>query len=94
MENGRNKDVSFFIVDWENGTCFACIMTRKCALTLHSCISVIDKVKTNELNKPIVLSSTYTPNFETLLPEAVAVLNPMVCRVSLHWYGACESHQI
>ena len=36
--------------NWENGTRVAC---KNGALTLHSCISVTDKVKINELNKSI-----------------------------------------
>ena len=53
---GGTKKLSKFIVDWENGTRIACIMVQssgKCALTLHSCISVTDRVKINELNTSI-----------------------------------------
>ena len=53
----------------------------KCALTSHSCISVMDKVKINEQNKSIATGLLYVhTKFEaiwTLLPEDMAVLNPM-----------------
>ena len=52
----------------------------KCALTLHSRISVTDKVKINELNTSIATGPLYVhTEFEaikTLLAEDVAVLNP------------------
>ena len=53
-EMGGEKKLSKFIVDWENGTWVACnngIMVQssgKCALTLHSCISVTDRVEQNK----------------------------------------------
>ena len=34
--------------------------SEKCALTLHSCISVTDKVKINELNTSIATGPLYT----------------------------------
>ena len=58
----------------------------KCALTLHSCISVTDRVKINELNTSIATGPLYVhTEFEAiwmLLPEDVAVLNPMGYRTS------------
>ena len=55
MENGWNKEVFNIHVDWENGTRVACNKwcksSGKCALTLHSCISVTDAVQFNEQNK-------------------------------------------
>ena len=38
----------------------------KCAITLHSCISVMDKVKINEQNKSIVAGPLYVyiPNLK------------------------------
>ena len=58
MENGRNKEV---IVEWENGTRNNCVheSSWKCALTLHSCISVTDEVKINEQNKSIATGPLY-----------------------------------
>ena len=53
---GGTKKLSKFIVDWENGTRVAC---GKCALTLHSCISVTDRVKINELNTSIATGPLY-----------------------------------
>ena len=58
----------------------------KCALTLHSCISVTDRVKINELNTSIATGPLYVhTEFEaisTLLAKDVAVLNPMGYRAS------------
>ena len=80
-ECGRNKEV---IADWENGT--HTIMGRKCALTLHSCISVTDNIKISELKKSIATGPLYIhTEFETnwtLLPEDVAVSNPIGNQVS------------
>ena len=50
----------------------------KYAISLHTCISITDKA-INE-NKSIAVGPFYMGNFEpiwTLLPEDVAVLNPM-----------------
>ena len=51
----------------------------KCALTLHSCISVTDNIKISELKKSIATGPLYIhTEFETnwtLLPEVVAVSN-------------------
>ena len=53
----------------------------KCALILHSCISVTDRIKINERNKSIAIGPLYIhTKFEVismLLPENVAVLNPV-----------------
>ena len=53
----------------------------KCAVTLHSCISVTDEVKIKEQNKSIAKGPLYVYNeFEAiwmLLLEDVAVLNHM-----------------
>ena len=58
----------------------------KCPLTLLSCISVTDRVKINELNISIATGPLYVhTEFEAilmLLPEDVAVLNPMGYRTS------------
>ena len=59
---GGTKKLSKFIVDWENGTRVACKNVQssgKCALTLHSCISVTDRVKINELNTSIATGPLY-----------------------------------
>ena len=59
---GGTKKLSKFIVDWENGTRVACkngAIEWKCALTLHSCISVTDRVKINEQNKSIDIGPLY-----------------------------------
>ena len=53
---GGTKKLSKFIVDWENGTVQS---SGKCALTLHSCISVTDKVKIKEQNKSIDIGPLY-----------------------------------
>ena len=59
----------------------------KCAL-LHSCISVTDRVKIDELNTSIATGPLYVnvrtelEAIRTLLPEDVAVLNPMGYRTS------------
>ena len=58
MENGRNKVVINIHVEWENGVGLPAINGAKCALTLHTCISVMDRVKINEQNKRI---GTYKP---------------------------------
>ena len=59
---GGTKKLSKFIVDWENGTRLHAKMVQssgKCALTLHSCISVTDRVKINEQNKSIDIGPLY-----------------------------------
>ena len=60
--------------------------SRKCALTLHSCISATDNIKNSELKKSIATGPLYVnTEFETnwtLLPEDVAVWNPMGNQVS------------
>ena len=60
--------------------------SRKCALTLHSCISVTDNIKISEPKKSIATEPLYVKTgFETiwtLLPEDVAVSNPMGNQVS------------
>ena len=59
---GGTKKLSKFIVDWENGTLVHSKMVQssgKCALTLHSCISVTDRVKINELNTSIATGPLY-----------------------------------
>ena len=59
---GGTKKLSKFIVDWENGTRLHAKMVQssgKCALTLHSCISVTDRVKINELNTSIATGPLY-----------------------------------
>ena len=57
------------------------IACEKCALTLHSCISVTDNVKINEQKKPIATGPFYVrtegETIWTLPPEDVEVLNPM-----------------
>ena len=50
MENGRNKEVIFM---W-NGRMevgLPAINGAKCALTLHTCIFITDRVKINKQNK-------------------------------------------
>ena len=86
---GGTKRLSKFIVDWENGTRVvynnACrSSSRKCALTLHSCISVTDNIKisTEKINSDMQDPSTYTLTNWTILPEDVAVSNPMGNQVS------------
>ena len=58
----------------------------KCALTLHSCVSVTDRVKINELNTSIATGPVYVhTEFEAIrmiLPEDVAVLNLIGYRTS------------
>ena len=80
---GGTKKLSKFIVDWENGTRVA---YNNGALTLHSCISVTDNIKISELKKSIATGPLYMlSEFETnrtLLPEDVAVSNPMGNQVS------------
>ena len=67
---GGTKKLSKFIVDWENGTRELSLMEHglhakmvqssgKCALTLHSCISVTDRVEINELNTSIATGPLY-----------------------------------
>ena len=60
--------------------------SRKCALTLHSCISVTDNIKIGEPKKSIATGPLYVhTEFETnwtLLLEDVAVSNPMGNQVS------------
>ena len=55
--------------EWENGTRVACMgkSSRKCALTLHTCISATDRVKINEQNKSIAIGPLYLqPEFEAI----------------------------
>ena len=56
------------------------LMPGKYAISLHSCISIMDKAKINEQNKSIAVGpfyiGTYFEPIWTLLPEDVAVLNP------------------
>ena len=57
---GGTKKLSKFIVDWENGVHAKMVQSSgKCALTLHSCISVTDRVKINELNTSIATGPLY-----------------------------------
>ena len=59
---GGTKKLSKFIVDWENGTHglhAKMVSSGKCGLTLHSCISVTDRVKINEQNKSIDIGPLY-----------------------------------
>ena len=87
---GGTKKLSKFIVDWENGTRVAynngAHRARKCALTLHSCISVTDNIKISEPKESIMTGPLYVhTEFETnwtLLLEDVAVSNPMGNQVS------------
>ena len=54
---GGTKKLSKFIVDWER---VAWVQSSgKCALTLHSCISVTDRVKINEPNTSIATGPLY-----------------------------------
>ena len=59
---GGTKKLSKFIVDWgmEHGLHAKMVQSSgKCALTLHSCISVTDRVKINELNTSIATGPLY-----------------------------------
>ena len=58
-ENGRNKEVINIHAEWENGTRVAWASSRKCALTLHTCISATDRVNINEQNKSIAIGPLY-----------------------------------
>ena len=54
------KKLSKFIVDWENEHgCKNGAIERECALTLHSCISVTDRVQINEMNTSIETGPLY-----------------------------------
>ena len=72
----------------KNASCILVYMRKlsgKCALTLHSCISITDKaVKVNEQNSdrtPLRIRTEFE-TIKMLLPEDVAVLNPIGFRVS------------
>ena len=56
---GGTKKLSKFIVDWEKLHSKMVQSSGKCALTLHSCISVTDRVKINELNTSIATGPLY-----------------------------------
>ena len=56
MENGRSREV--IILMW-NGRMEVAINGAKCALTLHTCIFVTDRVKTNEQNKRLGICSDH-----------------------------------
>ena len=62
---GGTKKLSKFIVDWErmeHGLHAKMVQSSgKCALTLHSCISVTDRVKINEQNKSIDIGPLALP---------------------------------
>ena len=64
----------------------------KCALNLHSCISVTDRVKINEQNKSIDIGPLYLQTeFEAiciLLPKVMVGLNPEEYRTMQYWPGA------
>ena len=42
---------SYIHVEWKNGSQVPAINGTKCALTLHTCISVTDRVNINKQNK-------------------------------------------
>ena len=74
MERARARGVAYNIIELES------------ALTLHSCISVTDNLKINEPKNsiakgPLYLHTEFETNW-TLLPEDVAVSNPMGNQVS------------
>ena len=56
---GGTKKLSKCIVDWENLHAKMVQSSGKCTLTLHSCISVTDRVKINEQNKSIDIGPLY-----------------------------------
>ena len=58
---GVTKKLSQFIVDWEieNGTSNNGAIEWEYALTLHSCISVMHRLKINELNMSIATGPLY-----------------------------------
>ena len=57
---GGTKKLSRFIVDWNTGCMQKMVQSSgRCALTLHSCISVTDRVKINELNTSIATGPLY-----------------------------------
>ena len=62
------------------------LIEQESALTLHSCISVTDNIKISELKKSIATGPLYIHTESetnwTLLPEDVAVSNPMGNQVS------------
>ena len=51
--------LSKLIVDWDGLHAKMVQSSRKCVLPLHSCISVTDRVKINELNKSIATGPLY-----------------------------------
>ena len=67
-------------------TIMALIEQEMCINSLHRCISVTDNIKISELKKSIATGPLYIhTEFETnwtLLPEDVAVSNPMDNQVS------------
>ena len=69
----------------------------KYAISLHTCISIKDKVKINEQSKSIAVGpfyiGTYFEPIWTLLPEDVAVLNPTGYQTLKRRYPACVRHQ-
>ena len=62
------------------------------ALTLHSCISVTDRVKINEQNKSIDIGPLYLQTeYEAillLLPKVMVGLNPVGYGTIQYWHGA------
>ena len=56
---GGTKKLSKFIVDWDGLHAIMMQSSGKCALTLHSCISVTDEAKLNELNTSIGTGPLY-----------------------------------
>ena len=69
---GTKKLLKFIVDEIENG--------GKCALTLHSCISVTDEVKIKEQNTSIATGPLYLHT--ECSPKVVEVLNPMGYRTS------------
>ena len=68
----------------------------KYAISLHTCISITDQVNINEQNKSIAVGlfyiGTYFEPIWTILPEDVAVLNPMGYQTLKRRYPACVRH--
>ena len=95
---GRYAPLTYY--DWLRGRPRNTLMARNareiCNIFAH-CISITDKVKINEQNKSLAVGSfyigTYFEPIWTLLPEDVAVLNPMGYRTSKRRYPACVRHQ-
>ena len=65
----------------------------KYAISLHTCISIMDKANFTEQNKSIAVGPLYIgTDFEpiwTHLPEDVAILNPTGYRTLYRRYPAC-----